>query len=54
MIKLDNLLSGDYHIHVCLIYLYRALTNSLMVRFMEFESERSLRDKYTSAGDKLN
>jgi hypothetical protein len=31
MIKLDNLLPGDYHIHVCFIYHYRALTNSLMI-----------------------
>ena len=30
MIKLDNPLPGDYHIHVCFIYHCHALTNSLM------------------------
>lgn len=30
MIKLDNPLPGDYHIHVCFIYHCRALTHSLM------------------------
>jgi hypothetical protein len=32
MIKLDNPLPGDYHIHVCFIYHCRALTNSLMCK----------------------
>ena len=32
IVKVDNPLPLDYHIHVSLIYHYRALTNSLMGR----------------------